>query len=77
MYEIHKLTGSWLIDAQGRMTGHESAGVISRHKSLSLACAKAREYGSDEYCRLKVEVRDSETGDVIDYAAQVYSSNSR
>jgi hypothetical protein len=35
-YEVHQLTGAALWDG-GRVTGGESAGVVSRHRSLAAA----------------------------------------
>jgi hypothetical protein len=40
-YEVHSLTGSVLIDGDGRQCGNESAGVISRHRTLAAAQRKA------------------------------------
>jgi hypothetical protein len=36
-YEVHRLTGSTLIDASGRGYGNESAGVLSRHRTRQAA----------------------------------------
>jgi hypothetical protein len=41
MYEVVKLTGSDLIDASGRVTGPETGGVISRHRSIDQAFRSA------------------------------------
>jgi hypothetical protein len=37
VYEVHKLTGSMLIDGDGRVTGPESAGAVSRHRTREAA----------------------------------------
>jgi hypothetical protein len=31
IYEVHELTGNWIVDDKGRKIANESAGIISRH----------------------------------------------
>jgi hypothetical protein len=37
MFEVHKLTGSVLVDANGRPQGMESAGVVATYRTLEMA----------------------------------------
>lgn len=70
MYEVHILTGSQLVDSSGTRTGNESAGIISRHRSLDRAKSRAlSEYhGSDPRTYRRVELRDP-AGAVVDIHA--------
>ncbi len=43
IYEVHRLTDSMLMDGEDRSMGRESAGVVSRHRTLAAAeraCAR-------------------------------------
>lgn len=43
-YEIHKLTGSTLVDASGRGYGNESAGCVAKARSLESAERKLSDF---------------------------------
>ena len=51
MIEIHRLTGSILIDRDGRGMGNESAGVVSRHRKVYAAARKMRQLRTDSWTR--------------------------
>jgi hypothetical protein len=62
MYELHKLTGSVLVDANGRAYGNESSGVVSRHRTVE-AAEKAGDKLREDY--IPFEIRDAETGKAL------------
>lgn len=57
-YEVHNLTGSTLIDGDGRATGNESAGVVSRHRTREAAERAAAAYRRACPLGKPVEVRE-------------------
>lgn len=65
-YEVHRLTGSVLIDGKGRATGNESAGVVGRHRTLEAAQRRVEELASIGIDSPRnYEIRNRETGEPV------------